>query len=64
MSTIEAIAERTTQLPPMRQAEVLDFVEFLLNRERVERESADWSSLAGSQLAAAYADSDSIYDQP
>ena len=64
MSTAELIADRSTQLSAQRQAEVLDFVEFLLAREGHASADADWSAFAAAELARSYHSADDVYDQP
>jgi len=59
------IAEQIGQLPPVRQAEVLDFIQFLLEKE----ERARQFSLAVSQFSEASLnqvwanEEDAVYDQ-
>lgn len=63
MSTAEAIFARAKELPAPRQAEVLDFVEFLRTREQAAAEAGEWASFSASQLAHAYGPADAIYDE-
>lgn len=51
MGVAEKIAEGLAQLPPDRQAEVLDFVEFLAARNRTQQ--ADWTAGQFKALALA-----------
>jgi hypothetical protein len=49
MVTVEKIGQRVQQLPEQMQAEVLDFVEFLLTkaeREGAAQEEREWSQLS------------------
>jgi hypothetical protein len=49
MSVTEEINDRVQQLPERTQAEVLDFVEYLLakaEREQARREEREWSRLS------------------
>lgn len=49
MALSERIQERVERLPALFQAEVLDFVEYLLakaERETIQQERRDWSSLS------------------
>ena len=44
MTVAETIADRVTRLPPKRQEEVLDFVEFLAGREDDVDLGAEWDA--------------------
>ena len=44
MTVAETIADRVTRLPPKRQEEVLDFVEFLAGRESDVNLGAEWDA--------------------
>ena len=64
MTTAERIHEQIQRLPEPLQAEVLDFIEFLMQRQSVRKEDLDWSHLS---LAAAMRDIEDedvpIYDE-
>jgi hypothetical protein len=45
MALVEKIHARVQELPGPRQAEVLDFIEYLLARTE-QREARDWSALS------------------
>lgn len=64
MSTAETIFEKARSLPPARQNEVLDFVEFLLAKpDDRTAEDREWAAFSTSQLASAYGPEDAIYDK-
>lgn len=64
MTTAERIHEQIQKLPEPLQAEALDFIEFLMQRQSVRKEDLDWSHLS---LAAAMRDIEDeampIYDE-
>lgn len=62
MSTAEAIFTKASALPAERQAEALNFVDFLLAQEQARTEGTEWAAFSGSQLARQYGPQDSVYD--
>ena len=64
MTTAERIQEQVQKLPEPLQAETLDFIELLMQRQSVRKEDLDWSRLS---LAAAMRDIEDedlpIYDE-
>ena len=60
MTTEKRIHEQVQKLPEPLQAETLDFIEFLMQRQSVRKEDLDWSHLS---LATAMRDieEDAIY---
>lgn len=64
MTTAERIHERIQELPEPLQAETLDFIEFLMQRQTVRNEDLDWSQLS---LATAMRDieddEDPVYNE-
>lgn len=64
MTTAERIHEQIQRLPEPLQAETLDFIEFLMQRQSVRKEDLDWSHLS---LTAAMRDIEGgavpIYDE-
>ena len=64
MTTVERIHEQVQKLPEPLQAEALDFIEFLMQRQSVRKEDLDWSHLS---LATAMRDIEDedvpIYDE-
>ena len=64
MTTAERIHEQVQRLPEPLQAEALDFIEFLMQRQSVRKEDLDWSYFS---LAAAMRDIEDedapIYDE-
>ena len=64
MATAERIHEQVQKLPEPLQAEALDFIEFLMQRQSVQKEDLDWSHLS---LATAMRDIEDedvpIYDE-
>ena len=64
MTTVERIHEQIQKLPEPLQAEALDFIEVLMQRQSVRKEDWDWSHLS---LAAAMRDIEDedvpIYDE-
>lgn len=62
MSTAEAIFEKARALPAERQAEALNFVDFLLAREQARMEGTEWAAFSGGQLARQYGPQDAVYD--
>jgi hypothetical protein len=64
MTTAERIHEQIQKLPEPLQAEALDFIEFLMQRQSVRKEDLDWSHLS---LVAAMRDIEDeavpIYDE-
>jgi hypothetical protein len=65
MALSDRIQEHVQRLPPSLQAEVLDFVEYLTikaEKEALERERRDWSSLSLSSAMRGMEDEDaSVY---
>ena len=64
MTTAERIHEQVQRLPEPLQAEALDFIEFLMQRQSVRKEDLDWFHLS---LATAMRDIEDedvpIYDE-
>ncbi len=64
MTIAERIHEQAQKLPEPLQAEALDFIEFLMQRQSVRKEDLDWSHLS---LATAMRDIEDedvpIYDE-
>ena len=64
MTTAERIHEQVQKLPEPLQAEALDFIEFLMQRQSVRKEDLDWSHLS---LATAMCDieddEDPVYNE-
>ena len=64
MTTAERIHEQIQKLPEPLQAEALDFIEVLMQRQSVRKEDLDWSHLS---LAAAMRDieddEDPVYNE-
>ena len=62
MITAERIHEQVQKLPEPLQAEILDFIEFLMQRQSVRKQNSDWSNHS---LATAMRDieEDPIYDE-
>jgi hypothetical protein len=64
MSTVERINEQTRMLPEVYQLEVLDFVEFLINKTMpkkesdVRREEREWQNFSLSQAMRGIEDDD------
>ncbi len=46
MTTAERIHEQIQRLPEPLQAEALDFIQFLTQRQSVRKEDLDWSHLS------------------
>ena len=46
MTTAERIHEQVQKLPEPLQAEALDFIEFLMQRQSVRKEDSDWAHFA------------------
>ena len=53
MTAAERIQEQVQKLPEPLQAEILDFIEFLMQHQSMRKEDLDWSRLS---LAAAMRD--------
>jgi hypothetical protein len=62
MSMAEVIFERASALPAERQAEALNFVDFLLAQEQARTEGTGWAAFSTSQLAHHYGPQDAVYD--
>ena len=64
MTAAERIQEQVQKLPEPLQAEILDFIEFLMQHQSMRKEDLDWSRLS---LAAAMRDIEDedlpIYDE-
>lgn len=64
MSLIERIVEKLERLPEQAQAEVLDFVEFLIakqGRAVSEAEDREWSSFSLAQALRGMTDEADVY---
>ena len=61
MTTWEIIAEKAKELPPEKQLEVLDFLEFLRMRSEESAERRDWILLSGRGLEAAFGKNEPDY---
>jgi hypothetical protein len=64
MSTADEIAERVRALPASLQEEALHYVEYLLERKKLDQERQAWAHACAASLAAAYGPDDSVYDSP
>ncbi|MCE2395910.1 DUF2281 domain-containing protein [Candidatus Poribacteria bacterium] len=64
MTTAERIHEQVQRLPEPLQAEALDFIEFLMQRQSMRKEDSDWTRFS---LATAMRDIENedvpIYDE-
>ena len=51
MTVAETISERVAQLPPERQEQVLDFVEFLARRKPEPEDDTVWDAVLRQRIA-------------
>ena len=62
MSTVELIAQKSSELPTELQEEALRFVDYLLARQAQQSEIGEWSRFSAEQLTDQYSAADAIYD--
>ena len=64
MTTVERIHEQAQRLPELLQAEALDFIEFLMQRQSVRKEDLDWAHFSLDAAMRDIEDEDvPIYDE-
>ena len=61
MTTAERIHEQVQRLPEPLQAEALDFIEFLMQRQSVRKEDLDWSHFSLAAVMRNTADEDALF---